>query len=56
MMGSLEYFIVGNNVDGYHGMRGSSVDVETGPPVKLTWRYEMLTAKDCRKLVSERWR
>ena len=55
-MGNLEYFVVGNNVDGYHGMRGSSVDVKTGPPVKLTWKYEMLAAKDCRNLVNERWR
>jgi len=56
VLGSLEYFVVGNNVNGYLGMKGSSVDVEAGPPTKLTWRYEMLSGKECRKLVSERWK
>jgi hypothetical protein len=53
-MGSLQYLIVGNNVDGYHGIQGVSVDIKVGQPEKLTWRYLTLSGKDCRKLISDR--
>jgi|SRR5271170_193090 hypothetical protein len=56
VMGSLEYLVVGNNVDGYHGVKGYSTHVGTGLPVKITWSYEVLSSTDCRKLVAERWK
>jgi hypothetical protein len=53
-MGSLQYLIVGNNVDGYYGIQGVTVDIKVGQPEKLTWRYLTLSGKDCRKLISDR--
>ena len=54
-VGTLRYFVVGNNVDGYSGIeRCFSSEIEFDEIGRPTWRYHFMNGRECKEVILER--